>query len=385
MKLSLKLKLTLWYSSFVLVFCIIFVIGANVLMTEQIKEAPAPLPRFLQNKPRAEVIWKELTEEKKDLIQSYREQDLQNFRRTSILTLIPLSLLSFGGGYIIADKSLSPLKKLNKQIAEINSINLNKQIEHEDNEDEISALIKNFNSMTARLHKSFEAQRQFVEDASHELKTPLAIIQANLDAATIDKKITTKEMQKLIETAQNSSKFMNELIEDLLLLSIVENKLDKEETDLGGILSSAITSCKALAEEKDISIKYQNPQHIIYKANTILFQRAISNVLENAIKYSPPKSTVTIESKIENEKYKISISDEGEGIPATERKKIFERFYRVDKSRSRATGGSGLGLSIVKKIIEAHEGTIRIEANKPKGTKVIIALPITSKPVASSK
>jgi signal transduction histidine kinase len=373
---SLKFKLTLWYSSFMLVFCLMFIVLANILLTNQIRNEPTDPPTiFGENRPIMQK-WEELDEERRELIQEYREQDLEDFRRLSVFMLLPLTGLSFLGGYLIAEHSLNPLKKLNKQIREINSENLSIQIDHDDNGDEISELIKNFNTMTSRLDSSFQAQRQFIEDASHELKTPLAIIQTNLDAAKLDKKITKSEASGLIETAQRSGEFMNKLIEDLLLLAVLENNIDLRKSDIAGIIGDAISSIQTVAKEKNISVKLSKPKKKIEsKVNETLLQRAISNLIENAVKYSPKQTETRIRLTEKEGNIEIQISDQGPGIAKKEQKKIFERFYRVDKSRSRKTGGTGLGLSIVKKIIEAHNGQIAVQSSKKKGTSFIITLP----------
>ncbi|MBN1331904.1 GHKL domain-containing protein [Candidatus Dojkabacteria bacterium] len=376
---SIKFKLTFWYSSLVFVICVLFLGFANIILTQQLSNTPAESPTvpFIRNRPLLQEQWEMLDEERKDLVQQYRKEDLKKFRQTSIMTLLPLTALSFLGGYLIAEQSLSPLKKLNRQIRDITAENLNSQIKHKNKGDEISEIIENFNTMTSRLDKSFQAQKQFIEDASHELKTPLAIIQTNLDAAKLDKKITSSEASSLIETAQKSGEFMNKLIEDLLLLSLLENNIEKKPIDLGNIISETISSIRHIAKGQNIKITFKKPaKKITIPANAILLQRAFGNLIENAIKYSPRNSKITIDVESKKHKIIISFSDTGPGIPKKEQKKIFERFYRLDKSRSRKTGGTGLGLSIVRKIVEAHGGEISIESTPGRGSKFILAFEI---------
>jgi len=263
---------------------------------------------------------------------------------------------------------LSPIKKLNKAATKINAQNLNTEIEHEDVGDEISELIDNFNKMTSRLHGSFESQKQFVENASHELKTPLAVIQTNLDLAQEDKKITKQEIRALIKTANKSTDFMNRLIEDLLLLSVIENHIEKTETNLKVVVKNSIEQLSQLANKKRVKMNLNSDKgNFLIKGNSVLLQRAIMNILENAIKYSPKNSMIKISLQKNNEGFQLSVKDQGLGIPKGEQTRIFERFYRIDKSRSRKTGGVGLGLSIAKKIIDLHGGEIKLSSKNKKG------------------
>jgi signal transduction histidine kinase len=311
-----------------------------------------------------------------ELFLESRHEDLKTIREISLISLLPLTILSFAGGYVIADQMLRPLKRLNTTIEEITAENLSNRIPYEDTGDEISELIRNFNSMISRLDRTFENQRQFVENASHELKTPLAIIQTNLESALVSKSLTKKEVTGLIKTANSSSKFMDKLIEDLLLLSTLDQDIKKTKINVASILGMSAKNLRPIAKDQSITIKTDIPSKSMKsKGNSVLLQRAFMNVIENAIKYSPKKSTVKISAKKSGGNIVISVSDSGSGIPKKHRKKIFERFYRVDKSRSRKTGGTGLGLAITKEIIELHDGTIIVASDGKKGSRFKIVLP----------
>jgi two-component system sensor histidine kinase ArlS len=270
---------------------------------------------------------------------------------------------------------LKPVENLNKKMKEKSTENLGEEIQFIDNQDEISELIKSFNRMSRRLNKSFEAQKEFVENASHELKTPLSIIQANLDTALEDKKISKKELEELLRSSEKSVGFMNTLIEDLLLLSLLEEDIELEDVEIANLIKDSIEEVKRMSNN-DITINTVfSKNNIVLKASGVLLKRAVMNILENAVKYSDcDKITISVTEK--RDSAEIVIKDNGKGIPKKELKRIFERFYRVDKSRSRETGGSGLGLSITKKIVQRFGGTISVDSSLGKGSQFIINLPV---------
>ena len=373
---SIRFKLTLWYSLLLIFLSLIFIITINVFITYQYKTDP--IETFIQHKPRFFIRMNDPDEERAELISKYREYDLYEIRKLSILSFIPLTFFSFVGGYLISDQMLRPLKELNTKMTKINVKNLRSKIRYENNEDEISELIGNFNKMIVRLAVSFDSQKEFVENASHELKTPLTIIQTNLESSLANKSITKKEYLAVLGTSLKSTKFMNKLIEDLLLLSLLENHIRKVKCNLVSVIIESISQVELLAKEKNISVGFEYfKKHKFYiRANRELIQRAFMNILENSIKYSHKNKKIEILLRKYSKNIRITIKDYGKGVPKKDLEKVFDRFYRVDKSRSRKTGGVGLGLSITKKIIELHKGKINIKSIPNKGTTVTILFPI---------
>ncbi len=375
---TIRFRLTLWYSLLLLIISGSVILGINIIVTTYYNSNSPNLPQITfrpRNLPHNEEL-EEITEVQKEIIQEIRKQDLNKIRSLSIYSFIPLTLLSFFGGYFIADQMLKPLQQLNLTFTQLNSKNLDKKIKNENTGDEISILINNFNNMTSRLNKSFQLQKDFIANASHELKSPLAIIQTNLEAVT--KKTTKKELEEYLGTSVNSVTFMNKLIEDLLLLSLLENHVNKKNYKVKDIINEVIKKALILAKSKLIVIKYKEDTKTKNKKvnmNPELIERAIMNIIENAIKYSKTKSNIYIELKIEKSNIVIIIRDEGFGIPKKDQDKIFDRFYRVDKSRSRKTGGTGLGLAITKQIINLHKGKLQVSSKIKKGTTFKIVLP----------
>lgn len=372
---SLKFKLTIWYSVILSVFCIVFVIAINIWLSNYMQQnvwnqGVGIMIHRLENRP----LLRNLTEDQIEIIMESRLADLDSIRRTTIYAVVPLVLLSFGAGYLLADIMLKPLENLNEEIKRKEAKNLHDEIVFDDNGDEISQLIKSFNRMSRRLGNSFDTQKEFVENASHELKTPLAIIQANLDTALDDESISKKELIELLSDSKKSIKFMNKLTEDLLLLSILDHNVQKESLNLDKLLLEIVSNLKDLAKEKGLDIKL-NIEKGNYKmlGNEVLLNRAFSNIVENSIKYSGGNK-VEINLDIHKGEINISIKDNGKGIDKEYRERIFDRFYRIDKSRSRNTGGSGLGLAITKEIIVKHNGSISVVSKPKSGCEFYISL-----------
>ena len=390
---TIRFRLTLWYSLLVFLLGLILIIIINTFVTRHynndpindIINPPLPLPRYHN----LQLVWKTLNEEQKELVQEYRLQDLSQIRKISAFSLIPMVLISFAGGYIISGQMLKPIKNVNKAIKEINILSLHKQIDYEGPQDEIGELVYNFNRMTQRLNSSVELQKQFIANASHELKTPLAIMQTNIETIERIKSTSEEVKQQFIENALSSVEFMNNLIEDLLLLSILEKHVDMDKVNIYETTQNAIDALTDQADKRGITLTFRTGEEefrsITISGNEVLLQRAVMNIIENAIKYSKKNSTVHTNLEVSDNSVIIRIKDTGIGISKGYQKRIFERFYRVDKSRSRKSGGTGLGLAIVKRIISLHKGTIEVSSKRGKGSTFTITLPTGLTPNAGSR
>ena len=374
---TLKFRLTMWYTLVFTVFFVAFLFTVNVLLTKYMTqlEPSDNFPRIFKMDNNDWLFIENLPDDTTDIIMQSRLTDLQNIRKMSLYLLIPLFILSFAGGYFLASVMLEPLDDLNKVIKKKEMANLADEIEFEDNDDEISDIIKSFNRMNNRLSRSFDSQKQFVENASHELKTPLALIQANLDMAMEDGMVTKEEMEDLLSNCKKHVKFMNDLIEDLLILS-VNGEIKTEVVNLVSVLEDiAKTSSK-----KNFKVNFYNnikKSKIDINANEVLLRRSFMNIIENSMKYSGGnRLDITLKKSNERKYVIISLKDNGSGVPEEHASKIFDRFYRVDKGRSRKQGGTGLGLSISKKVVEAHKGYIYYNLEFKDGAEFVVCLPV---------
>ena len=278
---------------------------------------------------------------------------------------------------LLSRRILRPINNVIKTAKSISTDDLSKRIEIPKGEDELQNLILIINEMLDRLETSFENQTKFVSDASHELRTPLAIIKGYAEIirkrGTTDIDIFVESIDSIISETDN----MRNLIQKLLFLAKGEiTKINTKFVDIDAnemvhqIHSDTVVSIKTHSFHLEMGKDYK------IKGDETLLQQAIRALIENAVKYSEPHTNVYIKSFIKNGFGRISIRDEGVGISDEDAKRIFDRFYRVDLSRTKATGGTGLGLAIVKRIVEIHNGRIEIDSKMNEGTEISIVLPI---------
>ena len=281
---------------------------------------------------------------------------------------------------ILGQKIVRPIKNIIRTTEKITTDDLNQRIEEPKQDDELKTLTQIINQMLDRLENSFENQSKFVSDASHELRTPLAIIKGY--AEIIKKRRFSDEeiFEESIDSIINETENMKNLVQKLLFLA--KGEITKINTNFQIIeMKEFVQQIHTDTEVSSKSHKFYLEKNEEYKveADVTLLQQAIRALIENAIKYSEENTNIYIESIIKDEKNGIvSIRDEGVGISEEDTKRIFDRFYRVDDSRTKATGGTGLGLAIVKRIVEIHKGEIEILSELGKGTKISIILPLAT-------
>ena len=287
---------------------------------------------------------------------------------------------------IMSRRILKPINNVIKTAKSISTDDLSKRIEIPKEEDELQDLTLIINEMLDRLETSFENQKKFVSDASHELRTPLAIIKGYAEIirkrGTTDIDIFVESIDSIISETDN----MRNLIQKLLFLAKGEiTKINTKFTEIDAnemvrqIHSDTVVSTKTHKFHLEMGEDYK------IKGDETLLQQAIRALIENATKYSEPNTNIYIKSFIKNGFGRISIRDEGVGISDEDAKRIFDRFYRVDLSRTKATGGTGLGLAIVKRIVEIHNGKIEIDSKMNEGTEISIVLPIGDSVISSQE
>jgi signal transduction histidine kinase len=310
-----------------------------------------------------------------EVIRDIRQSDLATIRRSSFFIFAILVALSLVGGNAISAQVLSPIKDINRQIKAIQAESMDK-ISYPHIDEELQELISSINEMLLRLGKSFRSQREFIEYASHELKTPLSVMMAKTDLMLTDSKLSKNNIQ-LIQEIQHKIDYLNDLINDLSLLSLSKEHLQFESVSIQSILDTIINNITNKAKEKNINIilKGQNLDKKI-ELVPILITQAVENIIENAIKYSKDGSEIEVETKIHKKFFTMYIRDTGIGIPEHLIHRIFDKFYRVDSSRSKHTGGRGLGLTLTKAIIELHNGTIQVQSEEGVGTVFTLHIPI---------
>lgn len=243
--------------------------------------------------------------------------------------------------------------------------------------DEITELGEEFNQLTARLEDTEKQRRRFVSDASHELKTPLASIRLLSDSIVQSENMDGGTMREFAADIGHEAERLQRTTEKLLDLSRLDDDVQviDEPVDIKQTAVDALAVLRPLAAERDVKIRCELEDGCVVMANTDDMFHIVFNLMENAVKYNVPGGSVLVETSLEDEKVVLRVSDTGIGIPEEDRLNVFARFYRVDKARSRASGGSGLGLSIVHDAVLAHGGTIAVGQNKPQGSVFIVSFP----------
>jgi signal transduction histidine kinase len=290
--------------------------------------------------------------------------------------LIAAMLLLVCLSYLIAGKVLKPIGVIDRLAREINDKNLSLRIPLGPGKDELYRLGKSLNRMFDRLQNSFETQKEFIASASHELKSPLALLQLSMEDCIQQPDLPDRLRQQLSRQTDIVRR-MSRLVKNLLDLSALELKecLDLKEIDLVEMLKSVLSDYEVVFNAKKIDVREHIPPTLKVKADRENLQRVIINLVDNAIKYNHEGGKIELKVSAENRGVQISLFNTGRGIPAADLEHVFEQFYRVEKSRSAEYGGSGLGLSIVKRIIELHGGRIDIESKPGVWTRVNIFLP----------
>lgn len=293
--------------------------------------------------------------------------------------ILPIVLIfSILGGNFLIYKSFLPIENILLELKQINARDLSARLKSNKNKDEINQLVEEVNNLLKRLELSFEKISQFSSDASHELKTPLTIIRGEIEIA-LRKERSIDEYKGVLNTSLDEIIIIEKTINDLLFLAKNEKDIlidNQEDIYFDEIIDESINEVKSFAKLNQIEINFILEDTIEYKGYSNLLKIALKNVLKNAIQFSHKNSQIIVKSYKKENFFEISVQDFGIGIAENEQNKIFEKFYRTDKSRNKNSGGTGLGMSILKKIIDIHKGKINIHSKEDKGTTITISFPI---------
>ena len=291
-----------------------------------------------------------------------------DYKRNSLIITVLLALLGGVVTYFISGHALRPIREFSDKIEEVQAQNLSDSRIEENNVKELNQLGISYNKMLERLSEAFEIQRQFTANAAHELRTPLALMQVQLDlynsSSHPGNDADTLQTIKMV-TEQNDK--LNRMVKTLLDMSELQSVGRDDKIILDAIVEEVLADLEPLAVEKNIKLigKCEDATMI---GSDILIYRLVYNLVENAIKYNHPLGQVTVTAYQRNKHVYLSVEDTGSGIPKELRERVFEPFFRVDKSRSRELGGVGLGLALVREIVRVHDGSICIKSGKTGGT-----------------
>ncbi len=305
-----------------------------------------------------------------------QETMLSEVRRISLLMAGIFAAIGVLGAYVISRTALRPLKSLSQRVKDVQADSLDQRVSLKGPEDEVKELADSFDLMLGRLERAFDQQGQFVADAAHELRTPLATLRTQLEVIQQDLKATLSDYREMSATLIMTLDRLDRLTEDLLLLAKGEKEITKEQVNLEVLLTEVIHELTPLAQSGQVRLRLQMTEEIIFPADSRLLGRAVSNLVENGIRYNHPGGTVTVQADFQGNRLAIRVEDTGIGIMESDLALIFERFYRVDRARDRNLGGSGLGLAISDHIVQLHGGEIRVSSIPGEGSVFTLWLPM---------
>ena len=394
---SLQLKLTLLLSLLMIVSCVLMyffishsaVSGMDGLQNYMIKVDPqdgdSPITFNVDPKALFPQFEQEIQETKED------------FLLRSVIATTIIILLSSVCTYFLTKKTLTPLQKLTSEVSQIQAQNLSTQLAVPNSKDEIAQLTSSFNEMLARLDNAFSTQKQFSANAAHELRTPLAVLQTNLEVFEKKQKPEMVEYQQLFTMIKEQTARLSQLVGTLLDMTNLKSVPRTDHVSLEELVDEVFCDLDPVAEKAGISIHFDDSSSQDWHTDVhtpdasalnnnirnitgsyVLLYRAVYNLVENAIKYNRPNGSVTVSVKEKNGQAMILVKDTGIGISPENQKKIFDPFFRVDKSRSRAMGGAGLGLALVDSIAREHGGSVKVLESNEKGSIIALMLPVSS-------
>lgn len=295
-----------------------------------------------------------------------------NLGRQSILRsfayLTVAILAGVAGAWFLARRALRPISRLSEVIESIDVNNLAEPIPVPPSKDEVARLTQSFNNMLLKLNSAFEGQKRFVQNAAHELKTPVTAILTNIEVLEMDAEPSQEDYKAVVKIVKENAERMSALVQDLLLINVESRELTSRFS-FRQLLEEIREELALESQQRGISFSVQGDLKLV--GNRALLKRAFHNIVHNAIRYNRPGGSIDISCR----DGKITIADTGIGIPADKLDKVFEPFYCVDASRSRKLGGSGLGLAMVKQIFQQHQIQVQISSVEAQGTKFIISLP----------
>jgi signal transduction histidine kinase len=363
---TIGFKLTLWYVIFFFLIGALLIAGYSLTMQMAHKDIP---PRFM-NDPRPPV----------EIAQNVGDSYVNYLNVYSWISFGVLLILCAAGGYFLSKKMLKPVDNVSALATRISTSNLKERINYQGPDDEMKRLADTFDSMLNRLEESFDMQNRFIQDASHELKTPIAIARTNIEVVEMDANPSVEDYRKLVEVLKTNTERMSRLSEKLLLLSQNQQHIFEYTTiDMNCLIEEIVKEINPYAQSRNITLIFDaTEKDLAVEGDNFALKQAVTNLVDNAVKYNLSGGNVKISTQKEGDNAVITVEDNGIGISEEDQKHVFDRFFRVDKSRSRAQGGSGLGLAIVKEIIESHKGTIEVKSEPGKGSIFTITLPLHS-------
>ena len=403
--LTIRLKLTLWYGSLFLLAGVLLIAMNYFMVRDSLVPAPSEArtyveevfgleaglldPQRQQDRPRGpQQIWISVDGELvtvpvptliAEAQNHLKDEALRQLWVWSLVALGVMTIITFGSAWLLAGRMLRPLRAITDTARRLSDSTLHERIALKGPGDELKDLADTFDDMLGRLGAAFSAQKEFVANASHELRTPLTIIRTELDVALSDPDLTPKELREMGEAVTEAVDRSERLIDGLLILASAERSSLLGEADLSEIARNEVALASEEAERMGLELEMDlRPTPI--QGERALLERMVANLVENAIRHNVAGGWFSVKTWSDSQQALIDVANSGPVVPRKELQRLFDRFYRPDRSRDRKTGGFGLGLAIVKAVATAHDGTVTLDAPEAGGLSVRVALPLRQNP-----
>ena len=376
-RLPLRVRLALWSGGLSLILSFVLLFFVNVV-------ALSSFPRIIRNSHAISRSHTQPPRRTYTLFGTIFQRPLPPLEGALLLELQSISLTGLGivallsgaGAYWLAGRTLRPLRQVNEAAQRISARTLDTRLALQGPSDEVKVLADTFDAMLERLQLTFEQQHRFVADVAHELRTPLASLRTSMEVVISDPDSSLEDYRAMADAQEAALTRLECLVADLLLLAKSEQPLSQEAVALTPLIEQVCSDLEHEATTRQVCILLDGDADIVVQGNEALLARVFSNLVQNAIYYNHAGGEVRIVPGREDQQAVVRVSDTGIGMSLEEQTHIFERFYRIDSSRARHTGGAGLGLSIVSAIMHRHGGSIQVESTPGCGSTFTIYLPL---------
>jgi len=378
---SIRVRLAVLYSSVLFVVTSILLMVVYIALAHALSEEPVSQQLALTAGRGGPVIETFNLVSAQELEKLTNTRALEVLRTNSLVALVVLFLISLAVGWVTAGRVLAPIGRITQVAKEIQATDLSRRIDLGGPQDELRDLADTFDDMLGRIDDAFESQKQFIHEASHELRNPLAVIQTNLDVSLADPEAGVDDLRHTLEVIRRSSERMNRLVDDLLVyarkgsLSVV-----RESVDLSTLVHDLVAEFRAPGDAAGVTLVESAEPGLWADGDRDALRQALANLVANAIRLSPRGSTVRVRGGRHEPWVWMSVEDDGPGIAAEDHERVFQRFWRGEAGGGRSEGRSGLGLTIVRQIAEAHGGEVKLVSEPGVGSAFAVWLP-ASEPV----
>ena len=374
---SIRFRLTIVYSTVVfglaaMVVALLYFGLRHSLESQTISATVYQLPSgevFVQP-VQAEVIQNQVNQQTLDVLRAY-----------SLSALLGLFVVSLAVGWLVSGRMLRPIGQITATVREIQASDLSRRINLGGPDDELRRLADTFDSMLGRIDEAFEGQRQFIHEASHELRNPLAVIRTNLEVTLSDPDAGADDLRRTAEVVERSTERMARLVDDLLVYARKGTlSLEREPIDASILVGEAVEEFHGFAEARGVHLEQATDSGLWVLGDRLALRQALANLLANAVRHSPARSTILARAGREGPWVWLSVEDQGPGIDPADQERVFQRFWRGDPREGREQGRSGLGLTIVRQTAEAHGGEVKLASVPGHGAAFALWLPALPAP-----